>query len=88
MSWAEEQDWFGLEDLAFEAEAHQSTIEELVRQGTWTTKDGTEIPIPNMTDRHLYNAIKMIREGRLKREYALPILLNEQKRRNGSNKQK
>ncbi len=99
MSWVEDQWWFGLEDLVIERGLIDidDSISDLdildpkqllITKGIWLTANREKINIKQMTDRHLYNAIKMIREGRLKREYALPILLNEQERRNGSNKQK
>lgn len=99
MSWVEDQWWFGLEDLVIEKSLIDidDSISDLdildpkqllITKGIWLTANREKINIKQMTDRHLYNAIKMIREGRLKREYALPILLNEQERRNGSNKQK
>lgn len=53
MSWAEEQPWFGLEDLALEATEAQ---EEIV----WETRNGDFIPISQMTTSHIENSINMI----------------------------
>ena len=79
MSWAEEQDWFGLEDLALQYEALDP--EEEIKHGNWICKDGTIVPICNMTYTHLINSIKMIEECRLKRNYARPYLYFELKTR-------
>ena len=84
MSWAEEQDWFGLEDLALQYETLDSETldpKEEIKHGNWICKDGTVVPICNMTYTHLINSIKMIEEGRLKRNYALPYLKFELKTR-------
>lgn len=32
-------------------------------EAIWTTRDGTEIPIRKMEDRHLANAIRMVRRA-------------------------
>lgn len=34
---------------------------KITREDIWTTKDGTEIVIKNMTDSHLLNAIKFLK---------------------------
>ncbi len=81
MSWAEEQPWFGLEDLALEAMQRQEEAMELIKQGIWVQKNGKKINLVCMTDRHLYNCIKMINEGRLNRPWALVYLVAEQARR-------
>lgn len=81
MSWAEEQDWFGLEDLALAAEEEANQAEEeanqakkLIEQGYWLQNNGIAIPLINMELSHLINCIKMINDGRLNRVWALPYL--------------
>lgn len=97
MSWVEDQWWFGLEDYVIERGLIDidDSISDLdildpkqllITKGIWVTANREKINLKQMGDRHLANCIKMIEEGRLKRKYALPILLNEQRRRNGSNK--
>jgi hypothetical protein len=57
MSWAEEQDWFGTEDLVFnQKEAEQFQLENHL----WETKDGSLIEISNMSTEHIKNAIHLI----------------------------
>ena len=53
MAWAEEQPWFGLEDLALEA----TEVEEEI---VWETRNGNFIPISQMTTSHIENSINMI----------------------------
>ena len=77
MSWAEEQDWFGLEDLALAAEEQANQAEELIEQGYWLQNNGIAIPLINMELSHLINCIKMINDGRLNRVWALPYLKRE-----------
>lgn len=74
MSWAEEQDWFGLEDLAFEAEERVNEAKDLIEQGYWVQANLKKVPLKSMTIQHLQNCIRMIKEGRLNREWALPYL--------------
>lgn len=82
MSWVEEQWWFGLEDLALEAQRRTDEARDLFNHGIWLTKERNPIPISSMTDRHLDNCIKMIEEGRLNRRWALSTLRNEREKRN------
>lgn len=80
--WAEEQDWFGMEEFwAIEAEKRAMRAEELIKQGYWLPADLEPIALRSMTDLHLYNCIKMINEGRLNRPWALPYLKREVERR-------
>lgn len=53
MAWAEEQPWFGLEDLVLEA----TEVEEEI---VWETRNGDFIPISQMTTSHIENSINMI----------------------------
>ena len=67
MSWAEEQSWFGLEDLALEAlygsdydlDSTRSGV-EFISIPAWRTKDGELIAIKDMDTSHIKNCIKMI----------------------------
>jgi hypothetical protein len=55
--WAEEQDWFGTEDLVLnQIETEQFQLENHL----WETKDGSLIEISNMNTSHIKNCIKMI----------------------------
>lgn len=68
MSWAEEQQWFGLEDLALEA---VEVEEEIV----WETRNGDFIPISQMTTSHIENSINMILKSNKKWRggYLIPL---------------
>ena len=67
MSWAEEQSWFGLEDLALEAlygsdydlDSTRSSV-EFISIPAWRMKDGKLIAIRDMETSHIKNCIKMI----------------------------
>lgn len=67
MSWAEEQDWFGLEDLALEAlygsdydlDSTHSGV-EFISIPAWRMADGNLIAIQDMDTSHIKNCIKMI----------------------------
>lgn len=79
MSWAEEQSWFGLEDLVLDAIYE---AEEDLRNGIWVAKDGTKYSISKMTTSHIKNCIRMIQRSnyRWRPEY-LELLVQELKRR-------
>lgn len=77
MSWAEEQPWFGTEDMIEQFPDPQ----EEIKNGYWIMNDWEPIAIKSMTDKHLSNAIRMIEDGRLNRKWALPYLKAEQARR-------
>ena len=79
MSWAEEQSWFGTEDMIIDAE-YVDPKEEIER-GRWIQKNWEAIELKAMTDKHLNNSINMIKNGRLARKWALPYLLFEKERR-------
>ena len=80
MSWAEEQPWFGTEDMVLEAEERPDP-KEAIKRGYWIQNDWEPIAIKAMTDRHLLNCIRMIESGRLNRPWALVYLVAEQARR-------
>lgn len=79
MSWAEEQPWFGLEDLALAAIYE---AEKDIRNNTWIAKDGTKYSISEMTTSHIKNCIRIIRRSNYhwRPEYIEP-LTQELKRR-------
>ena len=67
MSWAEEQPWFGLEDLALEAlygsdydlDSTRSSV-EFISIPAWRMRNGKLIAIKDMDTSHIKNCIKMI----------------------------
>ena len=72
MSWAEEQSWFGLEDLALEAiygsdyDLDSETLNEgieFIAIPAWRMKDGELIAIKDMDTSHIKHCIKMIYES-------------------------
>lgn len=79
MSWAEEQPWFGLEDLALAAIYE---AEKDIRNNIWIAKDGTKYSISEMTTSHIKNCIRMIQRSNYhwRPEYIEP-LTQELKRR-------
>ena len=83
MAWAEEQWWFGLEDLVLELEERRERVRSLfLNHHIWVGKGGEKAYNLNaMDETHIKNCIKMIKEGRLNRYWALPIFENEIKRR-------
>lgn len=78
MAWAEEQDWFGTEDMIEQF----PDPEEEIKNGYWIMNDWEPISLRSMTDNHLKKSISMIESGRLNRPWALPYLKAEMKRRN------
>lgn len=80
MSYAEDQDWFGLEDVALEAEQDEQFNLE---NGIWVTREGIEIKISEMKTTHIRNCIGMLtrRTDRWRKEY-LPLLFGELEKRN------
>jgi hypothetical protein len=55
MSWAEEQDWFGTEDLVLnQKETEQFQLENHL----WETIDGSLIAIEDMDTNHIKNYLK------------------------------
>ena len=91
MSWAEEQDWFGLEDLALEAlygsdydldSAHSGV--EFISIPAWRTADGNLIAIQDMDTSHIKNCIKMIyrKNGTWRHQYLRYFETELRKRKN------
>ena len=81
MAWAEEQSWFGLEDMAIEAEEL-----EIQKHGyPWETKTGELIYLKDMKTSHIVNAINMIKrsikKGKAQRlKYLKPLIIEYKKR--------
>lgn len=80
MAWAEEQSWFGLEDLVIEDMQEQDRIKDnFLKKGIWTAKSGN-IHISQMDTNHLKNCINKCKRDNW-RIYALPKLEKELKLR-------
>lgn len=79
MSYAQEQPWFGLEDLTLAAVYKQ---QENIDKGIWIGSDGTKYLISKMQTSHIKNCIKMIQRSNYywRPEYLEP-LTQELKRR-------
>jgi hypothetical protein len=86
MSWAEEQDWFGSEDMILQA---QQRYFELVEEGIWKTQKGEYLRIRDMDTNHIKNCIKCIYKsnGNWRPEY-LRLFENELRRRKYSSEWK
>lgn len=69
MAWAEEQDWFGLEDLVLPEN-------ESIDLNYWTDREGNSIKISDMDTVHIKNSIRMIINHNWRREY-LEVLTRE-----------
>lgn len=77
MAWAEEQSWFGLEDLVIDDIQEQERIKEnFLKRGRWITKSGATIHISQMDTNHLKNCINKCKRDNW-RIYALPKLEKE-----------
>ena len=68
-------DWADMYDYGYELT--DSIQHKDIRASKWNCKDGTQIAIGDMTDRHLLNAFKMFRSENLFRE--MVVRLFEQK---------
>ena len=96
MSWAEEQPWFGLEDLALEAlygsdydlDSTHSSV-EFISIPAWRMSDGNLIAIRDMETSHIKNCIKMIyrKNGTWRRQYLRYFEAELRKRKFLSNKE-
>ena len=76
MSYYEDFECYYPEELLDEYFAEKQIyydIEEKARSKIWTTKDGTKIPVKDMTDSHIQNIINLIKR-KDKRDYYLPWL--------------
>ena len=82
MSWVEEQDWFGLEDLVLEAYYSNDMDSQVEYIPAWRMANGDLIAIEDMSTSHIKNCIKMIykENGTWRREY-LRLFENELRRR-------
>lgn len=88
MAWAEEQSWFGLEDIALECIENQNQIREnFIYRNIWTTQDNCEIHISQMTFTHIKNCVNKCKRDQW-RLWALPILENELNKRLINNNEK
>lgn len=47
-------------EMAADFYAFEGIIEDAARAGIWTMKDGTRIPVTEMTDLHIRNTIRML----------------------------
>ena len=77
MAWAEEQSWFGLEDLVLEAEQEQR---DLLENQLWKTKDGRILSISSMSTQHIRNSLKKISRDKWRTAYAVLLKAELQKR--------
>ena len=81
MAWAEEQSWFGLEDLVIDDIQEQERIKNnFLKKDIWITKSGTYVHISQMDTNHLKNCINKCKRDNW-RIYALPKLEKELKLR-------
>ena len=80
MAWAEEQSWFGLEDLVIDYMQEQERIKDnFLKRGIWTGKSNT-IHISQMNINYLKNCINKCKRDSW-RMYALPKLEKELERK-------
>lgn len=77
MAWAEEQSWFGLENLVI---AEREEYKKLLSKRLWKTFDGKVIKIKNMSLHHLRACRNKIIRDNWRKDY-LPIIEKELKRR-------
>jgi hypothetical protein len=93
MAWAEEQDWFGLEEsldftnyLEFMSQYKNVDIkakykfDELTGEILWETKTLDLIPISQMTTQHIQNAMRMCIKNNWRTEYIQIFQLELDKR--------
>lgn len=79
MSWAEEQDWFGTEDMILDAIREEEV--EYIGIPAWRMKDGELIALQDMDTSHIKNCIKMIHRNNGWRSQYLPYFGRELHRR-------
>jgi hypothetical protein len=82
MAYAEEQDWFGLEDLALDAE---ETYQFQLENHLWEDRDGNLHAIEDMSDEYIKNCIHEINRhnGTWRPEY-LRLFESEKRKRKWS----
>lgn len=85
--WAEEQDWYGLEDTLDFTEYLDSIdirdkykYDELTGEILWETKTFDLIPISQMTTQHIQNALRMCIKNHWRTEYIQIFQLELDKR--------
>lgn len=49
------------EEMAIEAEVLFGRVEDEAKKGIWTMRDGTRIPVEEMTTSHLQNVIRFLK---------------------------
>jgi hypothetical protein len=59
MSWAEEQDWFGLEDLVL---TNLETEQFMLENQVWETQNGDLVKIKDMSTNHIKSCIRLIKK--------------------------
>jgi len=50
-------------EMEIDREVMRVGAEQLASYGLWIMRDGTEIHVTDMTDRHIENCIRMLRRG-------------------------
>ena len=74
-------DWADMYDYGYEPP--DSIQHKNIRASKWDCKDGTQIAIGDMTDRHLLNAFKMFGSEDLFREMVVRLFEAKLKEKNG-----
>ena len=85
MSWAEEQPWFGLEDLVLDNDYES---EENIKKGIWVASDGTKYLISRMQTSYIKNCIRRIQRSNYywRSEYLEPLTQELKRRQHGTNR--
>ena len=75
MAWAEEQSWFGLEDVVLEERDLALDAIQIEKEIVWETRNGDFIPISQMNTSHIKNSINMILKSNKKwrGRYLIPL---------------
>ena len=50
-------------EMEIDREVMNARAEQLASEGRWLMRDGTEIHVTDMSDRHIENCIRMLRRG-------------------------
>jgi hypothetical protein len=78
--WAEEQDWFGLEDVVTDSNFYYC---QLLDNKAWECKDGTVIFISDMDTKHILACMRLIAHSNFTwREEFIPLFKEELAKRN------